>query len=260
MVDEPLPELRAVVTQDGLTKLCRRCGKNRPASAFGLNNRDGLQSWCKACRAVYSSENRADLTQKQAQARSDEGRAERKRLTEERSALASASLKKCAKCSSARPVSEFFKSSKSQDSLRSSCKKCDAQYNSVNAEKIAAKVARCRKKNPESYRAATKRYHTKNPETARTRSTRRRAKKLGAGGSYSASDIAFLVKVQGNKCAHEWCRVSLKKKKRHVDHVMPLALGGSNGRRNLQLLCQPCNNRKHAKHPIDFAQQNGLLL
>lgn len=46
----------------------------------------------------------------------------------------------------------------------------------------------------------------------------------------------------------------------HVDHIKALRRGGTNDRRNLQMLCQPCNNRKHAKDPIDYAQSLGLLL
>lgn len=46
----------------------------------------------------------------------------------------------------------------------------------------------------------------------------------------------------------------------HRDHIIPLDLGGTNDIRNIQLLCPPCNGEKHAKHPIDWAQENGLLL
>lgn len=36
---------------------------------------------------------------------------------------------------------------------------------------------------------------------------------------------------------------------RHIDHVMPLRLGGSNYIENIQLLCRPCNLSKGSKHP-----------
>ena len=46
----------------------------------------------------------------------------------------------------------------------------------------------------------------------------------------------------------------------HVDHIQPLALGGSNDKANLQLLCPTCNLRKSAKHPVDFMRETGRLL
>lgn len=98
-----------------------------------------------------------------------------------------------------------------------------------------------------------------NPEIVRAISRNRRARKAKAGGSHTGADIEFLMRIQGGRCAHSWCRKSLSSYK-EVDHIIPIALGGSNDRKNLQLLCRRCNRTKLATHPIDFAQRFGLLL
>ena len=36
----------------------------------------------------------------------------------------------------------------------------------------------------------------------------------------------------------------------HLDHLMPIALGGNNAATNLHLACQSCNLSKSAKHPL----------
>ncbi len=43
------------------------------------------------------------------------------------------------------------------------------------------------------------------------------------------------------------CRYCGARENLHVDHVFPISKGGSNDLRNLQLLCQKCNLKKHAK-------------
>lgn len=45
-----------------------------------------------------------------------------------------------------------------------------------------------------------------------------------------------------------------------MDHIVPLALGGSNTDGNIQLLRATCNQQKHAKHPVVFMQERGFLL
>ncbi len=79
-----------------------------------------------------------------------------------------------------------------------------------------------------------------------------------ASGRYTAAEISEIFQKQKGKCAY--CRADLKKVRRNIDHIMPIKLGGENTRKNLQLLCKPCNARKSAKHPIAFAQELGLLL
>jgi 5-methylcytosine-specific restriction endonuclease McrA len=107
-------------------------------------------------------------------------------------------------------------------------------------------------------RARARRYQAANPEVLAACGRRRRARKAAAPGSHSAQDVLHILKMQRWTCAY--CPKDLRKNKPHIDHIIPLARGGSNRRSNLQALCQSCNNRKWAKDPIDFAREIGLLI
>jgi len=112
-------------------------------------------------------------------------------------------------------------------------------------------------RNPDKARAAKAKWDAENPEKKNANVRNRRARKAGNGGTHTADDIAALLVRQKGRCAE--CGTPLKKKY-DVDHIKPIALGGSNDRRNLQLLCGPCNRAKGAKHPLRFAQEKGRLL
>ena len=115
-------------------------------------------------------------------------------------------------------------------------------------------------KNKDAINAARRAKYADNPrkyEHFTARNNLRRAKRRAAGGTHTAGDIETLLVLQRGKCAT--CREKVKGRFQ-VDHIMPLKLGGSNGKENLQILCPQCNKSKHAKHPIDFMQQRGFLL
>jgi 5-methylcytosine-specific restriction endonuclease McrA len=78
---------------------------------------------------------------------------------------------------------------------------------------------------------------------------RRRARQL-SGGDHTAADVHAQYARQRGRCY--WCHERVGDHY-HVDHVTPLALGGTNGPENLVIACAPCNRRKHARHPMDFA-------
>lgn len=85
----------------------------------------------------------------------------------------------------------------------------------------------------------------------------RRALERNAPGKRSPADIKVLRDRQAGKCA--FCLKALPVRGVNVDHYIPLAKGGTNELSNLRLLHERCNKRKSAKHPLDFAVQNGLL-
>lgn len=95
-------------------------------------------------------------------------------------------------------------------------------------------------------------------EAAVAAASRRRARKLSAEGTHTPADLKRILEAQGHRCAY--CGTDLRKAKKHIDHIMPLALGGSNAPSNLAYACAPCNLSKGARDPIDFAQERGLLL
>lgn len=111
--------------------------------------------------------------------------------------------------------------------------------------------------NPEKFRAKNRAYLHANKELMAVYARRRRAAKAAADGSHTRGEIAALFSRQRGRCAN--CRASLRLGY-HADHILPLALGGSDRIRNIQLMCPPCNLRKGAKHPVEFSRREGRLL
>lgn len=135
------------------------------------------------------------------------------------------------------------------------------EYRKANAERIADFMRQYQKNNAEKIAARVREYNKRHPEKQASITRNYRARKRSAGGTHTALDIARILGRQRGLCAN--CETELfksGKKKYHVDHIMPLARGGSNWPINLQCLCPTCNLSKNAKDPIEWAQQNGRLL
>lgn len=149
-----------------------------------------------------------------------------------------------------------------------------AKYRENHRDELLQRGREAYKKNREKHLAYAKVYREKKrasgEKTVRARKfepdremrnlifRRFRAKKMGAAGDHTVYDVARLLESQKHLCVY--CKTNVKYGY-HVDHITPLARGGSNGPENIQILCPRCNVRKRDKtHDefIDFLRNVGF--
>lgn len=131
------------------------------------------------------------------------------------------------------------------------------KWHKVNREKVLEFKRNWGLVNAEKVRQASKKWAEANPEKIKARHQNRRARKKGNGGKLSPNIVQTLLVLQKGKCA--CCGKSLKQGY-HLDHIMPIALGGMNTDDNVQLLTPKCNLSKGAKHPDDYMRSRGKLI
>jgi len=146
------------------------------------------------------------------------------------------------------------------------------KYRESNLEKVAESSRKWAEANRESelkrkreyyednrdqYAAIARKWRCANPERHREINQNRRAKIKGNGGKLSKDIVQKLLTLQKGKCV--CCGASLGNDY-HLDHIIPLALGGMNDDFNVQLLTPKCNMSKGSKHPIDYMRSKGKLI
>ena len=213
-------------------KTCTKCGIGKPVAEFArdASKRDGLRSHCKeCCRAGNAAWYVANPDKVKASAAAWRAANPEK--------YKAASVKWIAANSERKKAYDDAWAAANPDKRKASC----AKWKSANRDKIKKAYAAWAKTKPESIRI---------------RNQNRRAR--ASGGKLSNGLADKLVKLQRGKCA---CGCGqLLGTDYHLDHIMPLALGGTNTDNNIQLLRKLCNLQKKAKHPVEFMQQRGFLL
>lgn len=147
----------------------------------------------------------------------------------------------------ANPAKSKARAKKYADEHRDDIKIRNKEYKTKHAERLRPINA-----------ARARIWFKENRERAVESRHARRALEKNIPGRHTAKELKELLEKQKYKCA--FCFKGIRKK-RHLDHVVPISSGmGSNDITNLQWLCPTCNLRKHDKDPIVWAQENGRLL
>lgn len=135
----------------------------------------------------------------------------------------------------------------------------DRRYRATHQDKLSLYYKRWRTSNPDKFAANIKKWQASNRGYGAAKSRNYQAKKRGNGGAHTHQDILDLLQAQGHQCAYfDYCGTALTPKNRHVDHIIAISKGGSNGPDNLQILCGSCNRRKSAKDHVMFCQELGI--
>lgn len=122
-----------------------------------------------------------------------------------------------------------------------SCLVSAKAWQETNPEKVLASKTKWRLSNVEKQRAATSRWQREHRIENNVKAARHRARKFGAAGFHTPEQLAARVAYYGHRCAY--CGGPYES----VDHVIPLARGGSNWPANLRPACAFCNSSKADK-------------
>lgn len=170
----------------------------------------------------------------------------------------------CVKCGAWKPVGEYYRYEIDRNGLTAVCKACKRAGVNLRGRVCPpladdaddatrrAHVARLQMTRRDARRATPKHPHRWGLSAEEKRAynnarqvqhgNTRRARKAGAGGSFTAAEWKALCVRYGNECL--CCKLI---KPLVADHVIPLSRSGSNSIANIQPLCRSCNARKGVK-------------
>jgi hypothetical protein len=214
-------------------KKCTKCGIEKEPNEFHKRNdkKDGLASHCRACKSTHFAkfylENAERINERQRRKRKEQ------------------------------PDVVKAWEVKYREANREFINRRSAEYRAANPEKRALTNARYREENKEAIARRVADWNARNPESRRIVRMNRRARIAESNGRLSVGLRRRLFALQKGKCA---CCGQPLGKDYHMDHIMPIALGGTNEDANIQLLRAECNLKKNRKHPVDYMRSKGFLL
>jgi len=210
------PATRHIFTME--TKRCTKCGETKPLNQM-KQSRGQASSWCKACAAAgtrrYVAQHHEDV------------------LTKKRAAHHANRDHNLARAAEYRTAH--------REELRAKAR----AYAATRMPTLVAKARARRHANPDPLRAYHRAWNKAHPEVMQALRERRRARERGSSGTFTRAEWQALVTQYGRRCL--MCKRQEPDITLTVDHIVPLAQGGSNDITNLQPLCSTCNKSKGAK-------------
>lgn len=150
----------------------------------------------------------------------------------------------------------IYAAARREDDPQRAREKC-TEWRLKNPDRARAYSRDWRAKNKERHLASSRAWKRAHQDMVRANWHNRRALEKKAGGKLSAGLAQKLIRLQQGKCA---CCGRELGDNYHLDHIVPIALGGANADDNIQLLRAECNFSKGAKHPVEYMRQKGFLL
>lgn len=129
---------------------------------------------------------------------------------------------------------------------RQACERASKWYKS-NKERHREWYIRWCKENPEKKKKYAKKWAENNPTNLAKNRHLRRAREVGAAGTFNETQLKARFDYYGNKCYY--CG---RGGKMTVEHRIPLSRGGSNWPANLVPACWDCNQSKNNKTEAEF--------
>ena len=165
----------------------------------------------------------------------------------------------CKACLKARPKTDEQKASHVRNVLASRARNLEkarayqSGYRAKHRDQLNAKSTLWRKQHAEAHRSLVSAWSRANPGANAVYLSRRRARKMGNGGSHTDAEWRERVAYFNACCAycltHESECGPLTR-----DHFTALAIGGSDGIENIVPACATCNSRKGPRPLFKFLQ------
>ena len=200
-------------------KKCPKCGETKPISSFykSKQRKDGYRCYCISCQkkdAKYIQDYYPEIIRGYSKKRY---------------------YKDIEKSREKSRISANKYSANNREKLREK----NIVWQNNNREKFNRLQRESYARHIEENKNRNKKYKELHPEKDRQYRQNRRARKLNAGGSFTAKEWLELCEKYNHICL--CCK---EKKPLTIDHVIPLSKGGSNSIDNIQPLCKSCNSSK----------------